>query len=407
MARLSDWLRKQNVRPGEWYGEAKAFARTAMRSARLSTDAFQVLVSLRLHTMPYQSELAVTMRHGKRCPLSPSDIAKETDLSRQNVRRALVQLESAGFAQRKPIGDGGLRKGNVQVYCFTVPHSPVKAPYKTSHDFNLSHDVLKLVRRFRIPLPADFAATSDYRAYVEAAAERYKEAEMVAVRELKQAFFVAPGAPPYREERRGLKEIPERDPSTSSTSKAVATTTSTLKRLHPERETALVLAALANVDGCTDEDAAKQLLRECCRVTQDCTAADVCTATEIKAPQAKRARNPTGFLLTAVPKLLAGDGLHRIRDRQQAERHVRETGAAATRQREVWLATELELDAQVDAEWEAMGEAERWRRTELAAKKLKTEKRWQQLSPDSRKIEAENSARQGLRRELEAGPTRQ
>jgi hypothetical protein len=65
---------------------------------------------------------------------------------------------------------------------------------------------LGLVRRFRISLPDDFVATGAYKAFVMTAAERYKEAEMVATRALKEAFFVAPGAPPYKEVRNTLSE---------------------------------------------------------------------------------------------------------------------------------------------------------------------------------------------------------
>ena len=70
MTKLSEWLQKQGVPPGQWYVEAKAFARAAMRAAGLSSDAFLVLTCLRLHTMPYQSELAVTMAKGKRLVLT-------------------------------------------------------------------------------------------------------------------------------------------------------------------------------------------------------------------------------------------------------------------------------------------------------------------------------------------------
>ncbi len=207
---LSDWLRKQGVPPGEWYPEAKAFARAAMRAAGLSVNAVLVLICLRLHTMPYQSELAVTMLKNKRRPITPTDIAKETGLSRQNVRRALAELEAAGFAQRRPIGEGGLRKGNVEVYCWTVPRPPSESKIVVTRDYNLPKEILKLVRRFRIPLPDDFVATRDYKVFVEEAAKRYKEAEIVAAHELKRAFFVAPGAPAYKEERKSLKETAAR-----------------------------------------------------------------------------------------------------------------------------------------------------------------------------------------------------
>ena len=213
MTKLSEWLQKQGVPPGQWYVEAKAFARAAMRAAGLSSDAFLVLTCLRLHTMPYQSELAVTMAKGKRLVLTPGNIGQETGLTRQNVRRSLAELEAAGFAQRKPIVEGGLRKGNVQVHCWTVPHPPGRSGKVVKPDYNLPPTIVALVRQFRIPLPDDFVATGDYKAFVIAAAERYKEARVVAASKLKEAFFVAPGAPAYKEERKSLKEGVERTSS--------------------------------------------------------------------------------------------------------------------------------------------------------------------------------------------------
>jgi hypothetical protein len=99
--------------------------------------------------------------------------------------------------------------------------------------------------------------------------------------------------------------------------------------------------------------------------------------------------------------MFAGEGLCRIRKQQQAEREAVQNAASATREREAWAAAELELDARIDAEWDAMGEPERRQRLQRAEEQLKTEKRWQHLSPDARKKEAQSSARQELRRKLE------
>ena len=124
-----------------------------MSAAGLSTDAFLVLMCLRLHTMPYQSELAFTMAMNKRRTLKPGDIVTETGLTRQSVRRALAELEEAGFAQRKPIGAGGLRKGNVQIYCWTIPHNRGTSQQVSKPDHNLPPAILALVRQFKNSSP--------------------------------------------------------------------------------------------------------------------------------------------------------------------------------------------------------------------------------------------------------------
>lgn len=195
MPQVSEWLSKQGVGAGQWYTEAIAFTERAARAGDLSADALRLLFLLRLHTIRYRSERAITMSNNKRRLLTPNDLVKGSGLSRQNVRRGLVELEDAGYAERKPVGDGGLREGNVQLWCWTVPRAAKTPRPVNKQDYGLPPEVVSMVRRFRIPLPSDFVATGAYKAFVVAAAGCYKEAEMVAARALKEAFFVGPDAP--------------------------------------------------------------------------------------------------------------------------------------------------------------------------------------------------------------------
>jgi hypothetical protein len=55
--------------------------------------AARVHICLGLHTMGYQQELAVTMEAGKRIPLTPTQVAAETGLKKQNVRPAMLELQ--------------------------------------------------------------------------------------------------------------------------------------------------------------------------------------------------------------------------------------------------------------------------------------------------------------------------
>jgi hypothetical protein len=100
---LGVWFADQGVRPGDWYGEAVAFGKRAALASDLSADALRVLVLLRLHTVRYHSEKAVTMRNGLRCSLTPNDVVKGTGLNRQNVRRTLAELEDAGCKREEAV----------------------------------------------------------------------------------------------------------------------------------------------------------------------------------------------------------------------------------------------------------------------------------------------------------------
>ena len=208
--KLGKWLAAHGVKSGQWYGEAKAFCAAAARASDLSADALMCLFCLRLHTIAYKSELAVKMVKGKPEPFRPTDLSEETGLTRQNVRRCLVELEYAGYSKREAIGEGGLHKGNVQIYCWLLPRAPARVEKNKRPDHGLPAEVVRAMNRFRIQLPKDFVATSDYKAFVEAALRDYKKADIVAVGKLKEAFFVAPGAPAYKEDRNYLKETTER-----------------------------------------------------------------------------------------------------------------------------------------------------------------------------------------------------
>jgi hypothetical protein len=83
---------------------------------------------------------------------------------------------------------------------------------------------------------------------------------------------------------------------------APAATTTT----HTHSPLTEVLAAL-NEYGTGDEDAALRLINLCQHHAPDATAADVCRFIHARGRKARRAENPIGFLLTAVPKCFVGE----------------------------------------------------------------------------------------------------
>jgi DNA-binding transcriptional ArsR family regulator len=113
------------VSPGDYYFNTKARGRRMMRDS-LSGDARRVYACLELATMGFRQELAVTMERGKQRPLTPGDVARQTGLSKQNVRRALRELEDTGLAERRADYGAQLRHGHVQIYSWAVPRDSKK-----------------------------------------------------------------------------------------------------------------------------------------------------------------------------------------------------------------------------------------------------------------------------------------
>jgi hypothetical protein len=136
------------------------------------------------------------MEAGKRVPLTPSDIANETGLHKQNVRPALRELDAAGLVEIK-----GSTKGAIEIYAYPVP-KPVKTPENGNsrhyHFDGLPAQVICLLRKFRTILQIDFRVTPEYIRGVEDAARHYQEAEMVLKRALKGNVALPPI---YKEER--------------------------------------------------------------------------------------------------------------------------------------------------------------------------------------------------------------
>ena len=172
---------------GEYFITVKARTRRLMLNS-LTSDARRVYACLELATMGFQQELAVTMANGKQRPLTPGDIAHQTGLSNQHVRRGLADLEDAGLAKREADDGKKLRQGHVLIYSWAYPQST--ADDQTSSRARLLVDWFPesweafrpLINRFKLKLIPDEAAARGYFAEGERIARSYLEAEQVAVR---------------------------------------------------------------------------------------------------------------------------------------------------------------------------------------------------------------------------------
>jgi hypothetical protein len=298
---LSKWFRAQGVKNGEWYGEVKAFMRRAAK-ASLTADAAAVLYILRLHTVAFRSEKAIKQvvvdEKTTRVPVTPADLILWTGLARQKVRDALAELEEKGFCARRAADGGKLRKGQVDIYCWTVPRAPKTVdqivPPQGYKVFKKLNDIASIAE---IRLPVGFVPSPGYISHIEKAYLEYKEATKVPQERLKEAFIVAPDAPTYKDERKTLKKGGD-----STTKEQPAAPAAPV----PPAESDVVVVSqrlgIRTSTGTAFVSACREVA-PACTVQQIIAAIDAVDVTIDK----RKYKNPTGILLEAVPPKLAAD----------------------------------------------------------------------------------------------------
>jgi len=174
-----------SIPPGEYYFNTKARIRRQMQNS-LSPEGRRVYACLELATMGFQQEKAVTMKGGKIRALTRADISEETGLSPQHVRRAIVELEEAGLAERRGMEDGPLHKGKVELFSWAVPRAP-----KTQNGSQRAAPIpewfpedwqpLKtLISRLKLTISIDEGAARDYLEEGRAIADDFRESEAAA-----------------------------------------------------------------------------------------------------------------------------------------------------------------------------------------------------------------------------------
>jgi len=236
------WMAALGLKEGEWFHASKPALKAGMR------PTFELKARIWccgiLHTQSYQGECAMTKFRNKIIPLSPAAIAKKLreealefyagagkvltkdqekvlNVSRQHVRRVLVELEREGLAERRTADGVPLRDlspdelkrlpiGKIRLYFFVRP-----LPSKTVPDVAIngyvsfaflspseSRVLNKLLQRFELQ-PDPYVAGEGYvqetvkvalAGYVESrtvALQDYRKAEDVAAHTLKQALDVA------------------------------------------------------------------------------------------------------------------------------------------------------------------------------------------------------------------------
>ena len=236
------WMAALGLKEGEWFHASKPALKAGMR------PTFELKARVwccgMLHTQSYQGECAMTKFRNKIIPLSPAAIAKELrdealefyaeagkvltaaqekilKVSRQNVRRILVELEREGLAERRTADNTPLRDlspdelkrlpiGKIRLYFFVRPLPSRTVPDVVIYDYvsfaflspRETRVLHKLLQRFELQ-PDPYVAGESYvqetvkvalAGYVESrtvALQDYRKAEDVAAQTLKKALDVA------------------------------------------------------------------------------------------------------------------------------------------------------------------------------------------------------------------------
>lgn len=247
------------IEPGGYYYNTKARCQRIMRES-LSPEAYRVHACLELATMGFHQELAVKMDRGKQVPLTPGDISRQTGLSKQHTRRAMVELENNGLAERRSDGSGSqrvatsshskqtLQRGKILIFSWALPRVPeaVSGSQRAATwdqpglppQFN---PLLILSKRLRINLDLHDVGTRE--AILrdgEEIARNYQEAEQVAARFLKGVCAQTTKAPDKSVGRKIVKDRTHTPDNGETAPAAAAPVPAALVRvLSPPREVPL------------------------------------------------------------------------------------------------------------------------------------------------------------------------
>lgn len=272
--KASEWLAGFGIGKGDWYLEAKPRVRSAMRSPKFS-NAARVWLCLGLHTMPYKSELAVKvvrLPDGRlvRRKLRPADVAEETLLERQEVRRGMEELEAEKMAERRPIDGKDLTKGNVELYCFVKPvRSEASGKIVGARTYNFSADLdpdqqadlTKILRTFKVTQNG-FVVSSQHIPPLEAAYSDYKNALKEAYSQGKSQILETLHARPNKDvrsksESRYVRDEPTYLPTSAPSAEAllkIPGVRALIAKLHAEPTAKMLNETLVHLHGCPFSD---------------------------------------------------------------------------------------------------------------------------------------------------------
>lgn len=198
------WLGALGVKRGGFYTTSKARTQRMMREG-ITSEARQVYACLELATMGFQQELAVIREKDRTITLRSEHLCQQTGLSKQHVRRAIVELETAGLAERRSVDGKPLGQGNIAIYSWAVPREgqtdrdSAREPRAATFFANLSPhysplDSFAKTHKINPPEAISDESLVAARGYLDEALEAVAQAEIakqVAIAKLKTAFAQA------------------------------------------------------------------------------------------------------------------------------------------------------------------------------------------------------------------------
>ncbi|HTR38248.1 MAG TPA: DnaA N-terminal domain-containing protein [Bryobacteraceae bacterium] len=313
-ARVPEWLATLGIKEGEYFSDSKIRFKRAMKSRSLS-EAGRIWCCLALHTAAFQQELAVKMVAGKRVPLTPGDIASETGIRKQNIRRGLSQLEAWGLAEVH-----GTAKARIEIYARMKPENLdsekiKKAEMVIARDYHFevseeaAADIMRLFRAFKIQAATNFVITRDYLLEVTAAERDYQRARMV----LRSVLNRARARDPIQINERKLENNLVQT-SSSLISPVLGTPDSTTTKTETTPKPELMSDSAKTIaEGCgMDEEAAAAVYAGVLEIEPSVTPQETIELVRLKkaemrgAMQRGKIDNLTGFLIHYVPKMAKG-----------------------------------------------------------------------------------------------------
>ena len=152
------WLEAVGIGVGEYQQDPKPWWRRGMVDPTWP-DKIRVFCCISLHTAGYGSEVAVIKDCGKARLLTRADIARETGLPGNRVRRGVAALESDGWVQRRSAsGKEDLERGDIEIHVYGTPKAPqailepqdAKEEPVASFPDGLPDELLKWLKRAKV-----------------------------------------------------------------------------------------------------------------------------------------------------------------------------------------------------------------------------------------------------------------
>lgn len=168
-------------------------------------------------------------------------------------------------------------------------------------------------------------------------------------------------------------------------------------------DVAYIAKLIDELVGIYEEDAADQIIRACRIAAPECTLTEIEVAVRSKGPDVKNKPRPIAILITGVPKLFAGDGLRRMRAKQQEAATEAARVAERASERAESMTAEQIVEDRAARQWVAMSQEEQTEMVRIAVLHLAATDptAWKLLTNEQRYERAVTAARAHVRDQID------